>query len=102
MLSGGPGDFFPGDLEHDQSWSNFVDCPLLLSKADKLPVSGDEEVWWFVYKPAFEARWTADLASDIPARKQAAQSILDSGSASYVDHLEKKAGERGWKLRWLA
>ncbi len=101
MISGGPGDFVAEDPEHDRSWSNFVDCPLLLAANNKLPVAGDEEVWWFVYKPAFEARWTKDRTSADPERKAAAQKILDVGSNSYVDHMEKKASAKGWKLRWL-
>jgi hypothetical protein len=101
MISGGPGDFVAADPDHDRSWSNYVDCPLLLAANNKLPVAADEEVWWFIYKPAFEARWTNDKTSSDPERKAAAQKVIDAGSTSYVDHLEKKATSKSWKLRWL-
>lgn len=105
LLSGGPGIWDSLDPEdHDRSWSNFVDCPLLLSNngtPPTLPVEADEEIWWFVFKPAYVARWNADKLRTDSAGKAAVKAVEDAGFASYVALIEDRASARGWNLRWL-
>ncbi len=104
LISGGPGPYDNRDIEHDQSWANYVTPPLLLTYTPaerKAFVEEDEEVWWFVYKPAYERRWTDDSSSPLAARKKAVKQVKDRGFTSYVDLIEGRAKERGWKLRWL-
>ena len=101
LLSGGPSSYDDKDPElHDKSWDNFVTAPGLMFNAKLIPESSDRrEVWWFVYKPAYEARWNDDKnANDF--RKQHTENVLKSYS-SYVDLIEKKAAERKWRLRWV-
>jgi len=104
LISGGPGPFDNRDVEHDQSWANYVTPPLLLTDTEekrKAFVAEDEEVWWFVYKPAYERRWMEDSSSSIEARKKAVKQVKDRGFTSYVNLIEGRARERGWNLRWL-
>ncbi len=104
LISGGPGPYDNRDIEHDQSWANYVTPVLLLTdkKAKREAfVEEDEEVWWFVYKPAYERRWTEDSSSSLEARKKAVKEVKDRGFTSYVDLIEGRAKERGWNLRWL-
>jgi len=104
LISGGPGPYDNRDIEHDQSWANYV-TPVLLLTDKKAKheafVEEDEEVWWFVYKPAYERRWTEDSSSSLEARKKAVKEVKDRGFTSYVDLIEGRAKERGWNLRWL-
>lgn len=106
LLSGGPGLYDSQDPEdHDLSWSNYVDCPLLLSKdtvLPVLPVEADEEVWWFVYKKAFENRWNTDILRTDEAGKDAVKKVRDQGFANYAALIESRAASRGWKFRWLS
>jgi len=104
LISGGPGPYDNRDIEHDQSWANYVTPVLLLTDTKakrKAFVEEDEEVWWFVYKPAYERRWTEDSSSSLEARKKAVKEVKDRGFTSYVDLIEGRAKERGWNLRWL-
>lgn len=104
LVSGGSGPFSTRDVEHDQSWANYVTPPLLMTdtseKREKF-AEADEEVWWFVYKPAYERRWREDVNSPHKSRKEAVKDVKDKGAASYVDLIEKRAKQRGWNLRWL-
>ena len=101
LLSGGPGPFDNRDVEHDASWANYVTPPLLLSldSSSKLKPfwEKDEDVWWFVYKPAYEARWT----DDVKKKRSSVKEVKDKGFSSYMDMIEKRATDRGWKLSWL-
>jgi hypothetical protein len=98
IISGGPGLYEPCDPEnHDTGWSNYVDNVLLLQRANKLPMNSGESLWWFLYKPAYEARWNDDVAKS----RTAVNDIKKKGSTSYVDHLEKRAIQYKWNLRWL-
>jgi N-acetyl-anhydromuramyl-L-alanine amidase AmpD len=104
LLSGGPGPFDTRDVEHDASWANYVTAPLLLTSTSagrKAFQSDEEDVWWFIYRPAYEARWTDDVASSHAMRKKAVKEVRDKGFDSYVDMLEARAKDRKWQLRWL-
>jgi hypothetical protein len=101
LVSGGPSIYDREDPErHDKSWDNFVTSPGLMFNAKLLPPSSDKvEVWWFVFRPAYKARWEDDTKAD-DFRKEHTTNVLKSAS-SYVDLIEKKAAERKWKLRWI-
>lgn len=100
LISGGPGIFDGKDPAlHDTSWSNFIDCPLLLSKNALLVPSSDEQVWWFVFKKAYEDRWADDLKR--PGGKNAVQNIKNKKMSSYVDLISSRAKEKSWSLSWL-
>ena len=104
LISGGPGPFDNRDVEHDQSWANYVTPPLLLTDTAakrKSFAAGDEEVWWLVFKPAYERRWKEDSGSSLSARKKAVKEVKENGFGSYVDLIEARAKGRGWNLRWL-
>jgi hypothetical protein len=107
ILSGGPGLYDPADKEHDAAWSSFVDPVLLKSvqvdaKTGKKKITpfwaADEQVAWLIYKPAYEARWTDDVA----AGRSGVSAVKKAGFSSYVDLLEGRAKERGWNLLWLS
>lgn len=99
ILSGGPGLYEPCDKEsHDTSWSNYVDNILLLASKGQFPSRTDEAVWWFVYEPAYVARW----ADDVKEKRASVSDVKKKGSSSYKDHLQKRAAKYGWNLRWLA
>jgi hypothetical protein len=107
ILSGGPGLYDKADKEHDAAWSSFVDPVLLKSvqvdaRTGKKKIvkfwADDEQVAWLIYKPAYEARWTDDVA----AGRSGVSAVKKAGFSSYVDLLEGRAKERGWKLLWLA
>ncbi|NUO07657.1 MAG: S8 family serine peptidase [Candidatus Brocadia sp.] len=100
LISGGPGLFDDRDVEHDKSWANYVTPPLLMTDTEdkrKKFAQDDEEVWWFVYKPAYDSRWDDDLKQ----KRKSTREVKDKGFASYVDMVEGRAKERGWNLRWL-
>ncbi|MGB7292646.1 MAG: S8 family serine peptidase [Thermodesulfobacteriota bacterium] len=100
LISGGPGLFDDRDVEHDKSWANYVTPPLLLTDTEekrKKFAQADEDVWWFVYKPAYESRW----GDDLKVRRKSTKKIKDEGFVSYIDKIEKRAKKRGWNLRWL-
>ncbi len=100
MISGGPGLYDDRDVEHDKSWANYVTPPLLLTDTAakrKSFSASDEEIWWFIYKPAYVSRW----ADDLKAKRSATKAVKAKGFSSYVDLLEARAKRRGWNLRWL-
>ncbi|WP_227370552.1 S8 family peptidase [Halomonas sp. M20] len=100
LVSGGPGLFDDRDDEHDKSWANYVTPPLLLSDGsgpNRSLGASDEEVWWFIYKPAYVRRWE----DDVKHRRKSVKEVRDKGFSSYVDLLEGRAKSRGWNLRWL-
>lgn len=100
LISGGPGLFDDRDVEHDKSWANYVTPPLLMTDTKekrKKFAQDDEEVWWFVYKPAYESRWDDDLKQGRKSTKE----VKDKGFTSYVNLIEKRAKDRDWNLRWL-
>ena len=101
LLSGGPGLFDDRDLEHDKSWANYVTPPLLLHQRKALVEKG-EDVVWYVYKPAYEQRWTDDSASTRRAQKDAVKEVKDKKFTSYVDLIEGRAKKNGWKLVWIS
>ena len=104
LISGGPGPYDNRDVEHDQSWANYVTPPLLLTDSEakrKTFSEENEKVWWFVYKPAYERRWAEDSSSSNAARKKAVKNVKDQGFSSYTDLIEARASTRGWNLRWL-
>jgi GH25 family lysozyme M1 (1,4-beta-N-acetylmuramidase) len=95
LISGGPGTYDDRDVEHDQSWANYVIPPLLMTKvAEK-----DEQVWWFVYRPAYACRWKDDHRNS--KREDAIRKVTDAGVDSYLELLEKRAREKGWNFSWL-
>jgi hypothetical protein len=96
VFSGGPGVYEPRDPKHDASWANYVTKPLL-----DLPPAIDRPVYWIIYRPAYVERWADDSTSKHPDRRKAAQEVLDKGSRSYVHHLERRAREKGWELKWI-
>ena len=101
LLSGGPAVYDPQDPElHDKSWANYVTPPGLLLKNGVIKPAATQEVWWFVYKPAYQARWTDDLQAQ-DHRKNSVKEVQDAGYSSYVDLIEKKAQQRNWNLRWI-
>jgi subtilisin family serine protease len=102
LISGGPGPYDNRDTEHDQSWANYVTPPLLLTDSTKKLEKFsdyDEDVWWFVYKPAYVRRWNQDSSN--PNRKRAVDEIKSQGFSSYVDLIEGRAKSRNWNLRWF-
>jgi len=102
LLSGGPGPYDDRDVEHDKSWANYVTPPLLLSLKDEKIVSigtKDEDVLWFVYKPAYSERWETDLKDN--NRKKAIEDVKNEGFTSYIDKITGRAKDRGWILIWL-
>ncbi len=104
LLSGGPGPFDDRDVEHDSSWANYVTPPLLLTDSSSKKENfkeKDEEVWWFVYKPAYIKRWEDDGKSSNRSRLKAVKDVQSKGFKSYVDLLEQRAKQRNWELRWL-
>lgn len=101
LLSGGPGPFDTRDVEHDKSWANYVDPPLLMA-TQKPFWNENERVWWFIYKPPYEERWTRDTASNAtPMQRDHVARVRSKGFSSYVDLLEHRAKDRGWDLRWV-
>jgi len=104
LVSGGPGPFDTRDVEHDVSWANYVTPPLLMTDTAAKAAAfqaADEQVWWFIYKPAYETRWTEDSAATDSRRVAEVKRVRDKGFASYVALLEARAKDRGWTLRWL-
>lgn len=98
IVSGGPGLYEKCDSDHhDTAWSNYADNILLLRLQNKLPIQSGEEVWWLVYGPAYERRWT----DDVKMKRKSVQEIKNKGSTSYKNHFEKRASQYGWKLKWL-
>lgn len=105
LVSGGPGAYDSTDPDrHDGSWSNYVDGPLLLTRdatPPLLPRDADEQVWWFIYRPAYLKRWALDVARTDPAGRKAVKQVRDEGFADYTALLTARAADRGWNLRWL-
>lgn len=107
LLSGGPGLYDRRDPDHDGSWSNYVDHPLRLTKTStqrRAFKAADEEVWWFIYRPAYDSRWTNDVGRSDRRHEPDRVKTIDCGRRkcqSYVDLLEYRARERGWHLRWF-
>lgn len=99
LISGGPGLFATGDPEHDQSWANYVTAPLLLTDtaAKRKEFEDGDDVYWFVYRPAYVARW----ADDVRRTAEAVTLVTDQGFSDYVGLLEGRAAGRGWNLRWV-
>jgi hypothetical protein len=104
IISGGPGVYDSRDPAHDQAWSSYVDPPLLKSvrmQAGKRTIvkfwEADEQVVWLVYRPAYQARWTDDVAR----KRSEPAGLKKEGFKSYVDLLEKRAAARGWTLKWM-
>jgi hypothetical protein len=100
LISGGPGRYDDRDVEHDKSWANYVTPPLLFS--DTPPkraafVGPATEVWWFVFRPAYLARWTDDVADS----RGSVQLVRKGGFDSYAALLEARAQQRGWHLVWF-
>ena len=101
LISGGPGLFDTKDIEHDKSWANYVTPPLLKwdgGKA-KLTGAGNEglDVTWLIYKQAYLDRWDDDKDQG----RTSAKTVIDKGFSSYVDMLEHRAADRGWRLFWF-
>jgi len=95
IISGGPGTYNPEDEAHDQSWSNYVDPPLLRSRVVAQMPTGD--IRWLVYEPAYQARWADDYKNQKrQAQAAAAAAIQSRGSMNYLEHLQKKAKEKNW------
>ena len=102
LVCGGPGPYDNRDVEHDQSWANYVTPPLLLAKDKKPPFDvHNEDVHWLIYKTAYERRWKDDSSSSNAVRKKAIKEVVDKGFSSYVDELEHRAKEHKWDLTWL-
>lgn len=101
LVSGGPGPYDNRDPEHDQSWANYVTPPLLMTEGPKLKefAEDDEEVWWFVYEPAYTRRWEEDLKN--PKRKKEIERVKGKGFSSYARLIENRAKDRNWHLVWL-
>lgn len=97
IVCGGPGIYKSCDPAHDKAWSSYVDNILLLAARGNFPKQSDEDVWWFVYKPAYEARWNDDKAKG----RSSVKAIQSKGSKSYVHHLQRRADKYGWNLRWI-
>lgn len=100
LISGGPGLWDNRDVEHDQSWANYVTPPLLLTDtATKKAtfVGAATDVTWLIYKPAYDARF----ADDAVRRPDPVREIRRQGFSSYVDKLEHQARNRGWRLVWF-
>lgn len=104
IISGGPGVYDSRDPAHDKAWSSYVDPPLLKSvrmQAGKRVIvkfwEANEQVVWLVYRPAYQARWTDDVAK----KRSEPADLKKGGFKSYVDLLEKRAAERGWTLKWM-
>lgn len=109
LLSGGPGLYDPRDREHDVGWANYVTPALWQTQTAQQQRrfrAPDEELWWFVFRPAYEQRWRDDLQSGHAERRAEAARIarLDCGGrrcGSYTELLEWRARQRGWRLRWI-
>jgi subtilisin family serine protease len=108
LLSGGPGLYEPRDPEdHDKSWANYVTPPLVQTLTKERQNSfkeKDEEVWWFIYRPAYERRWADDKKRRDRRPETKRVEGLDCGGQkcrSYVDLLEFRARERDWNLVWI-
>lgn len=97
MLSGGPGVLNPKDRNHDISWANYVNYPLILARDKQFPAKPNEQVVWVIYKPAFEKRWDDDKKENRPSVKE----VIAKGFTSYVKMLEGRASEYGWTLKWI-
>jgi hypothetical protein len=99
LISGGPGLFNAADPDHDISWANYVTPPLLMTDtpAEQTAFEVADEVWWFVFKPAYEARWTDDVANN----RTSVQDVRAQGFDNYVELIEARATSRGWGLRWF-
>ena len=82
------------------SWANYVTPPGLLHGKGSFKPSSTREIWWFVYKPAYEARWKDDLKAK-DHRAKSVKEVKAKKYASYVDMIEKLAAKRRWKLRWI-
>jgi hypothetical protein len=103
LLSGGPGLFDPKDQQqHDHSWANYVTPPLLLAKQAAF-VKPDEKVVWYVYRPAYAARWENDVKNPhkMEIIKKATEDVKAKGFTSYANLIERRASEKGWSLYWL-
>jgi len=99
LISGGPGLYNAKDPEHDESWASYVSPPLLLTDtaAEKAKFEIADEVFWFVFKPAFERRWL----DDVKHKRSSVKKIQADKFSSYVDKIEKQAAKRKWKLKWF-
>ncbi|MFZ0611837.1 MAG: S8 family serine peptidase [Desulfobacterales bacterium] len=104
LVSGGPGPYDDRDVEHDQSWANYVSPPLLMtdtSEKQKKFSEKDEEIWWLIYRPAYACRWKDDFGNISTKRQKAIKEVTDQGFTSYLNLLEDRARKRGWNLQWL-
>ncbi len=100
LISGGPGLFDNRDIEHDQSWANYVTPPLLLTdtRAKRTSFRGSAtDVTWLIYQPAYQDRFADDEARG----RQSAADVRRQGFASYTELLERRARDRSWRLRWF-
>jgi hypothetical protein len=103
LISGGPGKYDPKDPErHDTSWASYVTPPLLLAGRGGFAKS-DEAVVWYVYRPAYVARWDDDVKNPhkIDFIAKAVKDVQGKGFKSYVDLIEGRAREKAWTLSWL-
>ncbi|MFZ0726841.1 MAG: S8 family serine peptidase [Desulfobacterales bacterium] len=104
LVSGGPGPYDDRDVEHDQSWANYVSPPLLMtdtSEKQKKFREKNEEIWWLIYRPAYACRWKDDFGNTSTKRQKAIKEVRDQGFTSYLSLLEDRARSRGWNLLWL-
>ncbi len=89
LISGGPGLFNAADPDHDISWANYVTPPLLMTDtpAEKAAFEVADDVWWFVFKPAYAARWTDDVAD----KRTSVKEVKDQGFSNYIELIENRA-----------
>jgi hypothetical protein len=100
LISGGPGLFDDRDVEHDRSWANYVTPPLLLTDTPAKHASfvgSAKDVAWLIYQPAYVARFADDAARG----RASVADVRRKGFASYSELLERRARDRGWRLRWF-
>ena len=107
ILIGGPGTFKGCDKAHDQSWSNYLVPVQLAAKNNLYNKTAGEQVYWAVYEKPYLNRWADD--SDIDAvekkqddgywlhsiRKKAADNVVNSGSANYLQRIRTIASDAG-------
>ena len=105
VVFGGPGLFWRSDPEHhDKSWSSFLN-PFLSrnKKGSVVDAAPDELVYWLVYRPAYEARWTDDASAGFLRRflRDAVEKVRKEGFKNYVDKIEARAKERDVTVCWI-
>ncbi len=106
LISGGPGLFDEKDIEMGISggfgaWEKFILPPYFKASNEYGEFPADETYWWFVYRPAYTAKWKQDL-NKLSINDQ--EKVKNRQIKSYVETIAAKYFPNrinNWNLVWL-